>query len=319
MKYKTNVNMKNTLTVLFLLSFFTACNLNQKQFETTLNIQDSAVSVGQIDTAIAVLKKRLLTEGYKNCKITSANGQIKIQSPKLEEGWINNYLLKKGALVFYECYTLADVYQNIKEADKIITAQVAKKNDNIENPFMNNFQGFAKPFPSNIGNQFPGHIGYVLKENIGKLKNDFSFTKDVFPIDAELFFQEQDPKQKKYKLYNVYLLKNNTTKFFVNNHLTKSEPTFTNGYASISITFDAYGTTVWRRMTTANVNKAIAIVIDNNILSVPNVNGPIDGGKSEISGVFDKKQAVEYADILNSGHLPLQLSFVKIQNISSEK
>jgi SecD/SecF fusion protein len=61
------------------------------------------------------------------------------------------------------------------------------------------------------------------------------------------------------------------------------------------------GSKTWARMTADNVNKPIAIVLDDIVYSAPNVNGPIEGGNSEISGNFTVEQAQDLANILKSG------------------
>jgi SecD/SecF fusion protein len=54
-------------------------------------------------------------------------------------------------------------------------------------------------------------------------------------------------------------------------------------------------------MTTDNTNRPIAITLDDVVYSAPNVNGPIEGGNSEISGSFTIEQAQDLSNILKSG------------------
>ena len=56
-------------------------------------------------------------------------------------------------------------------------------------------------------------------------------------------------------------------------------------------------------MTTDNVNRPIAIVLDDIVYSAPNVNGPIEGGNSEISGNFTVEEAQDLANILKIGKI----------------
>ena len=42
----------------------------------------------------------------------------------------------------------------------------------------------------------------------------------------------------------------------------------------------------WARITAANLNKRVAIVLDNQVYSAPNVNSVIEGGRSQITGNF---------------------------------
>src|SRR5438045_7002981 len=61
------------------------------------------------------------------------------------------------------------------------------------------------------------------------------------------------------------------------------------------------GSRTWAKLTTDNVNKPIAITLDDIVYSAPNVNGPIEGGNSEIAGNFTVEQAQDLANILKSG------------------
>ena len=78
---------------------------------------------------------------------------------------------------------------------------------------------------------------------------------------------------------------------------------------------DATGTRIWAKLTTANVGKPIAIVLDNIVYSAPFVNGPIPNGSSEISGSFSVQEAQDLADILKSGKLPAPAKIVAEQRL----
>ena len=51
------------------------------------------------------------------------------------------------------------------------------------------------------------------------------------------------------------------------------------------------------------MGRPIAIALDDIVYSAPNVNGPIEGGNSEISGSFTVEEAQDLANILKSGKL----------------
>ena len=66
-------------------------------------------------------------------------------------------------------------------------------------------------------------------------------------------------------------------------------------------------------MTTDNVNRPIAIVLDDIVYSAPNVNGPIEGGNSEISGNFTVEEAQDLASILKIGKIDAPAKIVQEQ------
>jgi SecD/SecF fusion protein len=68
---------------------------------------------------------------------------------------------------------------------------------------------------------------------------------------------------------------------------------------------DDDGGRIWKKMTTDNVGKQVAVVLDNEVYSAPLVNEPIPGGSTSISGGFDDiTEATDLANILSIGKLP---------------
>lgn len=57
-------------------------------------------------------------------------------------------------------------------------------------------------------------------------------------------------------------------------------------------------------------DKAIMIILDGQIISAPNVNEPISGGKCSITGGFSKEEASNLSALINGGALPLELEEV---------
>ena len=72
----------------------------------------------------------------------------------------------------------------------------------------------------------------------------------------------------------------------------------------VNMVMDATGADRWAKLTGDNVGKAIAIVLDGTVYSAPTVQGAIPGGRSEITGQFDVKEAQDLANILKAGRLP---------------
>ena len=86
-----------------------------------------------------------------------------------------------------------------------------------------------------------------------------------------------------------------------------------NGEPSVSMTMNAEGANVWARMTSDNVGKAIAIVLDDMVYSYPNVNGAITGGSSSITGHFTPDEATDLVNVLKSGKLPAPATIIQEQ------
>ncbi len=79
----------------------------------------------------------------------------------------------------------------------------------------------------------------------------------------------------------------------------------------VSMTMNAEGAKIWRRLTADNIDKSIAIVLDDYVYSYPNVNQEISGGMSSISGNFTTEEAKDLANILKAGKLPAPARIVE--------
>jgi len=75
----------------------------------------------------------------------------------------------------------------------------------------------------------------------------------------------------------------------------------------ITLKFDNTGAQLFEEITGRNVNKPLAISIDGQILSAPNVSDRIAGGTAQITGDFTTEEAKFLARNLNAGALPVPI------------
>jgi preprotein translocase subunit SecD len=90
------------------------------------------------------------------------------------------------------------------------------------------------------------------------------------------------------------------------------------GRPVVSITFNSTGARRFGRVTQENVNKPFAIILDDKVLSAPNINEPILGGQAQISGGFTVESANELAISLASGKLPVKLNVIEERSVGPE-
>jgi preprotein translocase subunit SecD len=101
--------------------------------------------------------------------------------------------------------------------------------------------------------------------------------------------------------------------------LVKASQSFNqDGQPVVSITFDAAGARRFGRVTQENVNKPFAIILDDKVLSAPNINEPILGGQAQISGNFTVESANQLAIALASGKLPVKLNVIEERTVGPE-
>ncbi|MFW2852303.1 protein translocase subunit SecD [Sphingomonas sp. TX0543] len=86
----------------------------------------------------------------------------------------------------------------------------------------------------------------------------------------------------------------------------------------VAITFDSQGGRRFAKVTQENVNKPFAIILDNSVISAPNINEPIMGGRASISGSFTVESANQLAIALRSGKLPVALKVVEESTVGPD-
>jgi preprotein translocase subunit SecD len=86
----------------------------------------------------------------------------------------------------------------------------------------------------------------------------------------------------------------------------------------VSIRFDTRGSRAFAKVTQENVNKPFAIVLDDVVLSAPNINEPILGGQAQISGAFTVQSATDLAVQLRSGKLPVELKVIEERTVGPD-
>ncbi|MBC7508853.1 MAG: protein translocase subunit SecD, partial [Ferruginibacter sp.] len=73
------------------------------------------------------------------------------------------------------------------------------------------------------------------------------------------------------------------------------------GAPSIKMNMTSTGAKKWADLTKNNINRPVAIALDDIVYTAPNVMGAIEGGQTEISGTFSPEEAQDLSNILKSG------------------
>lgn len=97
--------------------------------------------------------------------------------------------------------------------------------------------------------------------------------------------------------------------------LVDAQPTFQDGQPIVSFRFDAAGGALFGELTSENVGRRLAIVLDNEVVSAPNIQTAIVGGSGIITGRFTVEEVNRLALVLRSGALPAPLSFLEERSV----
>ncbi len=100
--------------------------------------------------------------------------------------------------------------------------------------------------------------------------------------------------------------------------LVDSQPSFQEGMPVVSFRFDTSGARKFARVTTENVNRLFAIILDGKVISAPRIREPITQGSGVISGNFTVESANELAVLLRAGALPAPMAVVEERSVGPD-
>ncbi|MEL6590431.1 MAG: protein translocase subunit SecD, partial [Bacteroidota bacterium] len=135
--------------------------------------------------------------------------------------------------------------------------------------------------------------------------------KEIIPVDMRFVwgFQPIVAEDGGTKYVNMYAIRTNEEGIpalegdVVVNARQDFDPQNAN-QSVVSLTMNTAGAEEWGKITTANVGKFVAILLDDYAYSVPRVNGPINDGNTQIQGDFTIEEAEDLANVLKAGKLP---------------
>lgn len=97
--------------------------------------------------------------------------------------------------------------------------------------------------------------------------------------------------------------------------LADAQPTYDQSGPAVSFRFDALGARKFCEVSTNNVGRPFAIVLDNQVISAPTIQEAICGGQGIIHGGFTVQQANDLAILLRAGALPAPLEIIEERTI----
>jgi SecD/SecF fusion protein len=335
-EYKT-LNPAGNLAPLFATRSNGKLKFDASDATVTTYLQEQSIQA--FNNTYRILNTRIDRFGLASPSINPdpAKGIINIELAGIsDKERVRSYLQSTANLQFFEVYTFEnkDFQTAILAADKAIELSIAgivdstvvakidtAKTNAAKNPLLKIVQ-FTQPYQAKNGQYvFPAEIGYTLKKDSAVLNAYLALpeVKSKFPSNLVFMYgkpDESDPKAKDVlALYAIKTLENGLAEL-EGDHVANAAQDFDErGKVAIKMNMDKIGTSIWAKMTTKNVGKPIAIVLDNIVYSAPNVNDAITTGNSSISGNYSLKTAQDLAQILESGKLPAPAKIVAEQQV----
>jgi protein-export membrane protein SecD len=149
----------------------------------------------------------------------------------------------------------------------------------------------------------PDCVSYPLKEDVDRLHNE----KDA----AGAKVTDGDLKS----LPQMWV-QTSTRATVDGEDLNDAQPSFDQSSRPVvTFRFNSKGAARFAKLTSENVGRPFAIVLDGIVQSAPRINEPIVGGSGQISGNFTVQESGDLAIILRSGALPAKLTIVEERTV----
>lgn len=161
-------------------------------------------------------------------------------------------------------------------------------------------------------------VGYAVARDTADVNKIIysDIARQVLPSDLKLVWSAKpvdfDKTGTIYELHAIKVTEPSGRAPLEGNVITTARDGFTQmGQPCVTMQMNSDGARRWAQLTKANINRAIAIVLDNSVYSAPRVNGEISGGNSEITGNFTIEETKDLANTLNSGKMPAPTRIVQ--------
>lgn len=299
----------------------------------------------QIDATMNVLRVRLDRYGLTHHYIQRIDDSedILIELPEVEDpGRLKRLIETKGELSFWPTYDLSEVSGYLEKANKALrgvdireiqkqltsekedetdaTGEVATVDDAVRER--------AKEFPlytfldfsmviDNSGrliNNYGAMIGTALRKDTAMVNYLLKQEQEIFPEDLHFYWGYKPLAQDGESLPLFAIKAQNMNRAILDNtHITGASPQLdTNGQFEVHVSMNQEGGMYWKRLTKLNIKKSIAVMLDDYVYAYPRVASEVTGGETVIRGQYTEQEALDLANILQTGPLPLSVQIVKV-------
>jgi len=291
---------------------------NSSNQEVTAALEKQVDS--QVDAAFNIFRTRIDQFGVvapNIQKLQDKRGQILLELPGVKEPECVTELLKSSAnLEFYEVYNYNEIANDLNNFAREWAAQDTVGHTDLI-ALLGGPQRAGSPVIGIVTPQNRAIVDSILSSPLAKQKlpSDFSAVWEVkateYPVyDAQGNVMKKDNGEDRTTPYwQLVALKGDAALEGDAVVSATSEYEAMRGN-TVNMRMNDAGAQAWATLTRNNIGRPIAIVLDNNVYSYPNVNNEITGGSSEITGNFTPEEANDLANVLKSGKMSAKVNVV---------
>ena len=170
-----------------------------------------------------------------------------------------------------------------------------------------------------------GNGGFIAEENIEKVKKilELEGVKKLIPRDVAFAFGsglEKINRDSPVKAKRLYLLKRRAE--MGGDDIVDARPEcvadgVSAGEVAVKLRFGGIGPKKFSAVTAANINKQMAIVLDNQVISAPVIRDRIPNGDAQITGLDDMAEANRLAVVLRAGALKAPMKIIESRSVGA--
>ena len=274
----------------------------------------------QVDAAFNIFRTRIDQFGVvapNIQKLQDKRGQILLELPGVKEPERVTDLLKSSAnLEFFEVYNYNEIANDLNSFAMEWARQDTVNHTNLIE-LLGGPQRAGSPVIGIVTPQNRALVDSILSSPLAKQKlpSDFSAVWEVkatdFPVlDAQgNVMKKANGEDRTTPYWQLVALKGEAA--LEGDAVTSATSEYDNMRGNtVNMRMNDAGAQAWATLTRNNIGRPIAIVLDNNVYSYPNVNNEITGGSSEITGNFTPEEANDLANVLKSGKMSAKVDVV---------
>ena len=139
--------------------------------------------------------------------------------------------------------------------------------------------------------------------------------KGAVPEGDELLYQRRVDKETKQERKIPFVVQKKV--FLTGSDLTTARVSIDQNTSEpyVSVEFNTAGAKAFGDLTEANVGRRLAIVLDGNVHSAPQIRERIPSGRAQITGGFTSEDATDLAIVLRAGALPAPVQFLEERTV----
>ncbi|MGB0930177.1 MAG: SecDF P1 head subdomain-containing protein [Chitinophagales bacterium] len=282
------------------------------------------------EKTIEILSERLKEYGYADKQITFKvlpDKQLKVNLAAIDDSErVKKLLTERGYFSMQECFNQNEIFADkpAETIDELLQSAFQRKVDRLQKTDDTQAATDMNENPQNLFSPLfevneideSGELGFALAKDTSQINRYLRSPaiKYLFPNNA-VFMWSRSPDQNSIQNnhFALYAAKvpTNEKDFLDNNDIleVRSDKNYHN-QPIVSLKFKESSHQKLERLSAMNVNRAILITLNNQVVSAPVVMEKLTGGAAQITGNFSEAEVIDLMNMLGKKYLPVEVKLL---------